>query len=135
MAQTTSALRFRPPLPLLVHPLSSRPQQRRASSLFRQVQYSLSVLNGPCLTRSFIFFVIHTVGNHYAGNVSDCPFFDIVKPSLKIASANIVQDICEVKGNNKSKRFCLVPLCRFIKPTLFSQRRASSTRPFFKNKL
>ena len=37
--------------------------------------------------------------DHYEGNVSQCPFFDIVKPSLKVASAKVVQDICEVKGN------------------------------------
>ncbi|KAJ6222121.1 hypothetical protein RDWZM_000666 [Blomia tropicalis] len=39
--------------------------------------------------------------DHYEGNVSQCPFFDIVKPSLKVASAKVVQDICEVKGNKK----------------------------------
>jgi len=43
------------------------------------------------------------LGDHYSGNVSECPFFDIVKPSLKVASAKIVQDICEVKSSSKSK--------------------------------
>lgn len=37
----------------------------------------------------------------HQGDVSQCPFFDIVKPSLKQASANIVQDIAEVKSKDE----------------------------------
>lgn len=41
------------------------------------------------------------------GDVSQCPFFNILKPTLQKASDNVVQDICEVKNmaNVKSKFF------------------------------
>lgn len=43
------------------------------------------------------------------GDVSQCPFFDIFKPTLQKASDNVVQDICEVKNmaNVQSKYFVL----------------------------
>ena len=43
------------------------------------------------------------------GDPSQCPFFDIFKPTLQKASDNVVQDICEVKNtmaNVKSKFVC-----------------------------
>lgn len=36
------------------------------------------------------------------GDISKCPFFDILKPTVREASVNVVQDICEVKSNHAS---------------------------------
>lgn len=46
--------------------------------------------------------------------MSQCPFFNLVKPSLKVASNKVVQDIYEVK--NKRKHRSLVLLLSFASP-------------------
>lgn len=36
------------------------------------------------------------------GDISQCPFFDVFKPTVRQASDNVVKDICEVKNTTQS---------------------------------